>query len=302
MDNESVFNQPFGRRELLFGLGALAATRVLAQGPKLRIIAFGAHPDDCDIRVGGTAALWSQMGHAVKFVACTNGDAGHPTMGGAPLARRRRSEATEAGRRIGVTYDILEIHDGELMPTLENRNMIIQKIREWNADLVLGPRPNDYHPDHRYTGVLLQDSAYMVVVPAVLPTITPLKRNPVFLYYEDRFQKPTPFQPDIVVDISSVWSKKIDGMDAHESQFYEFQTNVNASVEVPTDKAARKEWLSKRRTPVASPAVKAAMAKWYGQTTADRSPLYYESFEICEYGAQPDAARIRELFPMLPKG
>jgi LmbE family N-acetylglucosaminyl deacetylase len=232
---------------------AAAASPLLGQqGEKLRIIAFGAHPDDCDIRVGGTAALWAQMGHAVKFVACTNGDAGHPVMGGAPLARRRRAEATEAGRRIGVTYDILEIHDGELMPTLENRNLIIQKVREWNAELVLGPRPNDYHPDHRYTGVLVQDAAYMVVVPAVLPTIPPVKRNPVFLYYQDRFQKPTPFKPDIVVDIGPVWDKKVDGMDAHESQFYEFQTNVNASVQVPTDKAERKKWLSQRRTPEAT--------------------------------------------------
>ncbi|HYP09667.1 MAG TPA: PIG-L family deacetylase [Bryobacteraceae bacterium] len=294
-------NKGLGRRQFLTSVGALASFRALAQTPKLRIIAFGAHPDDCDIRVGGTAALWSRMGHAVKFVACTNGDAGHPVMGGAPLARRRRAEATEAGRRLGVTYDILEIHDGELMPTLENRNLVIQKIREWNADLVLGPRPNDYHPDHRYTGVLVQDSAYMVVVPAVLPNIPPLKRNPVFLFYEDRFRKPTPFQPDIVVDLQSVWDQKVDGMDAHESQFYEFQTNVNATVEVPTDKAERKRWLSKRRTPVASDAVRTAAAKWYGKAAAEKAPLYYEAFEICEYGGQPDEARIRELFPMLPK-
>jgi LmbE family N-acetylglucosaminyl deacetylase len=283
--------------------GAAVASRgMLAQDRKLRIIAFGAHPDDCDIRVGGTAALWAQMGHAVKFVACTNGDAGHPTQGGAPLARRRRAEATEAARRIGITYDILEIHDGELMPSLENRNLIIQKIREWNAELVLSSRPNDYHPDHRYTGVLVQDAAYMVVVPAVLPTIPPVRRNPVFLYYEDHFQKPTPFKPDIVVDISSVWDKKVDDMDAHESQFYEFQTNVNASVQVPTDKAERKKWLSQRRTPNATPAIRATMAKWYGEAASQKNPLYYEAFEICEYGTQPDAARIRELFPMLPRG
>src|SRR5829696_759465 len=130
-------NHSSSRRDFLLSLGALAAIPMAAQGQKLRLIAFGAHPDDCDIRVGGCAAMWSQMGHAVKYVACTNGDAGHPTMGGAPLARRRRAEATEAGKRMGVTYDILDIHDGELMPTLENRNMIIQKIREWNADLVL---------------------------------------------------------------------------------------------------------------------------------------------------------------------
>ncbi|HYI94064.1 MAG TPA: PIG-L family deacetylase [Bryobacteraceae bacterium] len=291
----------FLRGMSLTGMAAACLTPALAQDRKLRIIAFGAHPDDCDIRVGGTALQWSQLGHAVKFVACTNGDAGHPVMGGAPLARRRRAEATEAGKRFGVTYDILEIHDGELMPTLENRNLVIQKIREWEADLVLSSRPNDYHPDHRYTGVLIQDAAFMVVVPAVLPTIPPIKRNPVFLYYEDRFQKPTPFKPDIVVDLSSVWDKKINGLDAHESQFYEFQANVNASLQVPTDKEERKKWLSQRRTPVANEATKAAMAKWYGQAVANKSPLYYEAFEICEYGAQPDAARIRELFPMLPK-
>ncbi len=280
-------------------IGLAGSGSMLAQtGRKLRIIAFGAHPDDCDIRVGGCAALWAQMGHDVKFVACTNGDAGHPVQGGAPLARRRRAEATEAARRIGITYDILEIHDGELMPTLENRNLVITKIREWNAELVLGPRPNDYHPDHRYTGVLMQDAAYMVVVPAVLPTIPPVKRNPVFLYYEDRFQKPTPFKPDIVVDISSVWNKKVDDMDAHESQFYEFQTNVNASVQVPTDKAERKKWLSERRKPTPTPEITRVYQKWYG---AGKTPVYYEAFEICEYGAQPDEARIRELFPMLPR-
>jgi LmbE family N-acetylglucosaminyl deacetylase len=289
------------RRSMLLAMAGASASALLGQERKLRIIAFGAHPDDCDIRVGGTAALWAQMGHAVKFVACTNGDAGHPVMGGAPLARRRRAEATEAARRLGITYDILEIHDGELMPTLENRNLIIQKIREWNAELVLSSRPNDYHPDHRYTGVLVQDAAYMVVVPAVLANIPPVKRNPVFLYYEDRFQKPTPFKPDIVIDIGPVWDKKVDDMDAHESQFYEFQTNVNASVEVPTDKAERKKWLSKRRTPDPSPAVRATMAKWYGAQAAAKTPLYYEAFEICEYGTQPDAARIHELFPMLPK-
>jgi LmbE family N-acetylglucosaminyl deacetylase len=288
------------RRSFLATLLAGAASPAAAQttGSKLRIIAFGAHPDDCEIKAGGCAALWSQMGHAVKFVATTNGDAGHPVQGGAPLARRRRAESLKVAQILGIEYDVMGVHDGELMPTLENRLEIIRKIREWGAELVLSPRPNDYHPDHRYTGVLVQDAAYMVAVPAVLPNVPIVKRNPTFLYYEDRFRKPTPFSPDIVVDISSVWEKKIDAFDANESQFYEFQTNVNASVEVPADKVERKKWLAKRRTPTASPEVVAAYAKWYG---AGKRPAYFEAFEICEYGAQPDEARIRELFPMLPR-
>ncbi len=290
--------ESIGRRSLLFMLGAALTPRAWAQQKApLRIIAFGAHPDDCEIRAAGCAALWSGMGHAVKFVATTNGDAGHPTQGGAPLARRRRQESRKVAKILGIEYDVMDVHDGELMPTLENRLEIIRKIRDWQADLVLSPRPNDYHPDHRYTGVLVQDAAYMVAVPAVLANVPIVKRNPTFLYYEDRFQKPTPFKPDIVVDISSVWDRKIDALDANESQFYEFQTNVNASIEVPQDKEERKKWLAKRRTPSPTAEVEAVCAKLYG---GGKRPTYYEAFEICEYGAQPDAARIRELFPMLP--
>ena len=286
------------RRSFLAALAAAGIPAALAQrGTTLRIIGFGAHPDDCEIRAAGCAALWSSMGHAVKFVATTNGDAGHPVQGGAPLARRRRAESRNVAKILGIEYDVMDVHDGELMPTLENRLEIIRKIRDWQADLVLSPRPNDYHPDHRYTGVLVQDAAYMVAVPAVLPNVAIVKRNPTFLYYEDRFQKPTPFKPDIAVDITSVWDKKIDALDANESQFYEFQTNVNASIEVPTDKGERKKWLAKRRTPVPTPEVEAAYRKWY----PGKRPTYYEAFEICEYGAQPDAARIHELFPMLPR-
>jgi LmbE family N-acetylglucosaminyl deacetylase len=279
-------------------LGAALAFPLVGQERTLRIIGFGAHPDDAEIRAGGTAALWSRAGHKVKFVATTNGDAGHPVQGGAPLARRRRAESEKVAKILGIEYDTLENHDGELMPTLENRMEIIRKIREWNADLVLAPRPNDYHPDHRYTGVLVQDAAYMVAVPAVLPTVPHLTRNPVFLYYEDRFKKPTPFEPEIVVDISSVWQKKVDALDANESQFYEFQTNVNATVQVPTGREERKKWLAERRTPKPTPEIVEVYQKWYGK---GQRPTYYEAFEITEYGAQPDEARIRELFPMLPR-
>src|SRR3954471_1487334 len=192
-----------------------------AQDPKLRVIAFGAHPDDCDIRASGTAALFASMGHAVKFVSVTNGDAGHQSMKGPELAARRRKEAAESARRLGISYDVLENHDGELLPTLPVRQQVIREIRGWNADIVLAPRPNDYHPDHRYTGVLVQDAAYMVVVPSVTPDTPPLRKNPVFLYFEDGFQRPQPFRPDVAVAIDDVFQKKIDALDAHVSQVYE---------------------------------------------------------------------------------
>ena len=214
---------------------ALALPLAAADG-KLNIIAFGAHPDDCDGRAGGTAAKWAALGHKVKFVSVTNGDAGHQSEGGGALARKRREEAREAGRRIGVVYETLDNHDGELLPTLAVRHQIIRKIREWNADLVLAPRPNDYHPDHRYTGVLIQDAAYMVVVPNVCPDTPALRKNPVFMYFQDGFQKPAPFQPDIVVGIDDVWEKKVSMQDAHTSQMYEWLPWVAGNLDsVPKD-------------------------------------------------------------------
>jgi LmbE family N-acetylglucosaminyl deacetylase len=278
----------------------LAASAVLAaQGTKLHVIAFGAHPDDCDIRASGTAALFASMGHAVKFVSVTNGDAGHQSMKGPALAVRRRKEASESARRLGVSYDVLENHDGELLPTLQVRQQIIREIRDWNADIVLAPRPNDYHPDHRYTGVLVQDAAYMVVVPSVTPDVPPLRKNPVFLYYEDRFQRPNPFRPDIAVRLDEVIDKKIEALDSHVSQFYEWLPWVDGRLkEVPAGAAERKVWLKKDRTRPPGDAVRASLVKWYGSTRGT-SAQYYEAFEICEYGAQPDDAGIRKLFPML---
>jgi LmbE family N-acetylglucosaminyl deacetylase len=268
---------------------------------KLNIIAFGAHPDDCDQRAGGVAAKYAALGHRVRFVAVTNGDAGHQTQGGGALAARRRLEAQEAGRRIGIEYIVLDNHDGELLPTLDVRLQIIRQIRQWNADLVLAPRPNDYHPDHRYTGALVQDAAYMVVVPNVAPDTPPLKKNPVFMYFEDGFLKPNPFSPDVAISIDDVIDKKIDMMDAHVSQMYEWLPWVDGKLEsVPKDPTARRRWLKDTRAVRPTAAVMTSLAKWYG-ADAGRAVRYAEAFEICEYGARPDEAMIRMLFPFLPK-
>ena len=274
-------------------------TALFAQGEKIRVIAFGAHPDDCDIRAAGTAALFAKMGHAVKFVSVTNGDVGHQEIHGPALAKRRLGEAKESARRLGIEYDVLDNHDGQLLPTLDVRMQIIRKIREWNADIVLAPRPNDYHPDHRYTGVLVQDAAYMVVVPGLVPEVPALRKNPVFLYYEDRFQRPNPFRPDVTVILDQVIDQKIDALDSHVSQFYEWLPWVDGRLaEVPKDPAARKAWLKRSRTSRISPDVRSSLLKWYGPEKGNAAQ-YYEAFEICEYGAQPNEARVRQLFPML---
>ncbi len=277
----------------------MLAVGAFAQQP-LRIIAFGAHPDDCDIGMGGTAALFAEMGHKVKFVSVTNGDAGHHEMGGGALAKRRYAETQEVAKRLGIAYDVLDNHDGELSPNYEVRKQIIRKIREWNADVVIGPRINDYHPDHRYTGMLVQDAAYMVVVPNVASDTPALKKNPVFLYFQDRFQKPQPFKPDVVVAIDETFEKKVNGLDAHVSQFYEWLPWVEGKLaEVPKDPVERKKWLREKRMRPATPAIRGSAEKWYGPSAAKFQ--HFEAFEVAEYGGQPTEAELRRLFPMLKK-
>src|SRR5688500_18132087 len=163
----------------LFFATALISLTLHAADRPLRIIAFGAHPDDCELQAGGTAALWASKGHKVKFVSLTNGDIGHWREAGGPLARRRLAEVQQAARMLGIAVEVVDIHDGELLPTVENRRTVTRLIREWDAELVISHRPNDYHPDHRYTGVLVQDAAYMVTVPHFCPDVPFLTNNPV---------------------------------------------------------------------------------------------------------------------------
>lgn len=287
---------------LLCSCLAFAQTGKPQAANPLKIIVFGAHPDDCDLGAGGVASIYATMGHKVKFVSLTNGDKGHQETGGGELANRRLKEAKEAARRWGIEYDVLDNHDGELLPTLENRMTVIRLIREWNADLVIAPRTNDYHPDHRNTGVIVQDAAYLVIVPNIVSSTPPLTKNPVFLYFRDRFQRPNPFRPDIAVDITQAIQKKVDGLDAHVSQFYEWLPWTNQDLQnVPKGLEERKKWLlaaTEKRSSV-TPEIKLSLDKLYGPDKA-AAVKFVEVFEICEYGKQPSQEEIKRLFPMIP--
>jgi LmbE family N-acetylglucosaminyl deacetylase len=270
------------------------------QDEPLRILAFGAHPDDCDITAGGTAALYARQGHKVTFVSVTNGDAGHHEIGGARLAQRRQAEATAAATVIGIEYRLLDNHDGQLMPTLENRHQIIGIIREVRPDLILSPRPNDYHPDHRYTSQLIQDAAYMVTVPNVNALDEHLRVNPVIAYVSDHFQKPYPFSPDVVVAIDDVVDQKLDMLHAHESQFYEWLAyNGGYADQVPSDKSQRRAWLRQhfeKRLRQDANRFRDLLIKRYGSERGQRVQ-YAEAFEGCEYGSPLTEAQIARLFP-----
>ena len=266
----------------------------------LNILVFGAHPDDCDIKAGGVAALYVQQGHRVKFVSVTNGDAGHHEMGGGPLAQRRYTEAQAAAEVVGIEYELLDNHDGELMPTLENRYKIIRTIREFQPDLIMTHRPNDYHPDHRYTSTLVQDAAYMVTVPNICALTPDLRKNPVIAYLSDGFMKPYPFTPDVAVGIDAVIEQKIDMLHCHVSQFYEWLPYNGGTLEsVPTRASTRREWLAERlmnRFRDTAEKYRDLLISLYGEESGAQIQ-YAEAFEGCEYGSPLTSENIPTLFP-----
>ena len=290
---------------LVFALSGTtsAGERNLDDG-KLRIIVFGAHPDDCEIKAGGVAAMWAAQGHHVKFVSTTNGDIGHAEMAGGELAKRRTAEVKAAAKKLGIETEVLDIHDGELMPTLENRKIFVRLIREWKADIVMGPRPNDYHPDHRYTGILMQDAAYMVTVTFYCPDVPQLPNNPVFLYLSDGFQKPNPFEPDVVVSIDDVIEQKAEALWLLESQIESLWATGNFEKVVPVPKdgaereARRKAMRDRfaRRAESVAEQYRAKLIELYGEEKGKKI-RYAEAFELCEYGSRASPDKLKQLFP-----
>ena len=278
-----------------------AAPQTPPSDGKLRVIIFGAHPDDAEYRGAGVAMKWAKAGHHVKLVSATNGDIGHWESAGGPLALRRIQEVQEVARKLGVTTEVLDIHDGEIMPTLENRKTITRLIREWNADIVIANRPNDYHPDHRYTSILVQDSAYMVTVPFFAPDVPPLKKNPAFFYASDRFERPNPFRPDVAVAIDDVMEPTLDALLMMESQIHEGGANGYKGI-FPEDPAGRQRRRDDVRRDLAmryassAERYRDALVRYYGQERGNKI-RYAQAFEICEYGRRPSAEELKQMFP-----
>jgi LmbE family N-acetylglucosaminyl deacetylase len=293
---------------ILLSLAALAAANtssdvpVLAQTRPLRIVAFGAHPDDAELKASGVAAQWAAAGHKVKFVAMTNGDVGHFESAGGPLARRRKAEVAECARILGIESQVLDIHDGELVPSLENRKAMARIIREWQADIVMGHRPYDYHPDHRYTGVLMDDSAVVVVAPFFVPDTPPTPRNPVFMYYSDGFQDPKPFTPTIVVGIDDVADKKWKCVSAMPSQFGDKDSWQGRTLpNVPAGDAERAAYLLeivKKRNIAVADQYRDRLVALYGAERG-KQVQYAEAFQMGQYGRQASAEELKQLFPMV---
>jgi LmbE family N-acetylglucosaminyl deacetylase len=281
-----------------------ASTAQTPAARQLHIIAFGAHPDDAELKFAGTAALFAAQGHKVKLVAMTNGDVGHFSQAGGPLAQRRKAEVEACHAKLGVATDVFDIHDGELMPDLETRKKVANVIRDWQADIVLSHRPWDYHPDHRAVGKLAEDAAVVVAAPYFAPYTPPTKGNPIFLFYSDPFKHPYPFDPILAVGIDDVAQKKWDCISALPSQFGDADSwQARYGRDVPPDEAGRKAYLLdivKQRNADVANQYRDLLVKLYGEQKG-RAIKYAEAFELNQYGSGATADDLKKMFPTFSK-
>lgn len=266
------------------------------------LLVIGPHPDDCSIKAGGLAAHYVAAGHDVTFLTVTDGSAGHHEMGREALAARRKRETEAVAETLGVTYERFGVRDGELEPTLSLRKRLVRFIRRVDPDLVVGPRPNDYHPDHRYCAQLLQDAAYMLIVPNVCPDVPPLAEMPVIGYVADGFTIPTPFEPDVVIDVTPVEAAKLDALHCHESQMYEWLPYTFGELDaVPESDADRRAWLENDGVEHLVSVTEMNVADRFREALRERyddadSITHAEAIEISEYGAPLTTERREQLF------
>jgi N-acetylglucosamine malate deacetylase 1 len=272
----------------------------------LHVMLIVAHPDDAEGIAGGTAFLYRQMGHNVKFLSTTNGDTGHYEMGGGQLARRRMKEAQAAAAVIAAECTVLDIHNNELEPCLYYRQRLVEEIRNFSADIIITHRLNDYHPDHRYTSQLVQDAAGSAHLPNVCPLTPELSQKPAIVYAYDNFQKPLPFSPDIVVDIDSAMETKLEMWHCHTSQMYEwlpYEGGRGILNKVPRTEKARKKWLAEWRTEkhkLIADKFRNKLCELYGNKKGQKIK-YAEAFEFSEYGTRLNKENWSAFFPFIRK-
>lgn len=264
---------------------------------KLNIMVVGAHPDDCEGGCGGTAIKYVREGCHVTFVSVTDGSAGHQTMDREILAKVRRQEAAESAKTAGIDSIVLSHPDGRLEADLEAREEMVRLIRRLRPDLIFTHRLNDYHPDHRNTSQIVEDSSYLVMVPAICPDTPALDYQPAIFFIHDSFERPYPFCADIAVAIDEVLEQKIRMTSCHRSQYSDFlpwmarkQGEIDENYEIsryPYDAIAGWDASTAEHC-------RSRLLARYGKENAIR---YAEAYEMSEYGRQLSPDELEDYFP-----
>jgi N-acetylglucosamine malate deacetylase 1 len=203
---------------------------------KLDILAFGVHPDDIELSCAGTLLVEKLHGKKVGIIDLTRGELG--TRGNVDI---RKEEAANAAVILGVDIrENLEMPDGFFKNDQENQVTIIQALRKYRPEVILCNAPEDRHPDHGRSAALVNDAAFLSGLQKIETSDEraklqePWRPKYVFNYIQDNY-----LSPSFVIDISEVFDKKIEAIEAFSTQFY----NPEASDKEPQTYISSPEFL-----------------------------------------------------------
>jgi bacillithiol biosynthesis deacetylase BshB1 len=177
--------------------------------PSLDILALGAHPDDVEVHVGGLLALASDRGLKAAILDLTSGDLG--TRG---TSETRRIEAQEAARILGISRTVLDFPDGRFTEEEAYRTRLMAEFRRLRPRILILPDPDDRHPDHRRAHRLAKEAAYYSGLKNYPCPGAPWRPEALAWVGGEN-----PGQPDLLVDVSAVWDRRMAAFDAFGSQF-----------------------------------------------------------------------------------
>ncbi|HEV2517172.1 MAG TPA: PIG-L deacetylase family protein [Devosia sp.] len=257
----------------------------------LKVLVVKAHPDEAEMYAGGTTRRLADRGVAVKYLSLTNGDAGHYKMEREPLKRRRAREAYAAARHLGVVdYEILDIHDGELMPDLAVRTAVISSIRRWQADIVITFHDDcPGHLDNRAAGRAVRDASDFCTNGNICPEVPPLAQAPICLKMID-YGALNVHKHDIVIDVGTSIEAKLRACAAHATQFFEFTPHERGVI---SEAPQTGDW----------PAERAFILKYWPEFMYSLPAMsggfeFAESFELADYGRRTSAEEVLKLFAL----
>lgn len=281
----------------------------------MRVLMVGAHQDDNEFRCGGLAHKLVKNGHTVQFLSCCNGSGGHHIMTPEETVKRRAGESAAVAEFLGLTYDVWDVEDCNLVADLPTRKRMIRYIREFNPDILICHRPNDYHADHRAAGQLVLDASYLLTVPHECPEAPAMRFMPVILYNEDFFKNPE-FKGDLVLDMDDEIDTKLHIADLNVCQVYEWLPYTHGEtvpegkqerfaylkgMEITADTTDEEVMAAKRGYAVRFAKVAARFRKeliaQYGPERGAKI-RYAEAYEVCDYG-NPLTEELRDLLHSL---
>jgi LmbE family N-acetylglucosaminyl deacetylase len=181
------------------------------------VLFFGAHPDDIESFAGGTALRYAHMGWKVFFCVATNGNVGSATLPKDEIAAIRYKEAQNAASLANAELIWLNFDDEFLIDSVETRHAFINAMRIADPDVVIAPPRKDYNPDHSITGFIVDECLHMAGVPNIKTEAPPTTKPIPYLYPMD-VPAGVGFEPELYVDITAVFEKKVALVACHESQ------------------------------------------------------------------------------------